>query len=765
MKTPRALFAPPADGLSSPMDRRSFLKLSALAGGGLLLGCSFKGGSLHAAEVGRPTVATLRDFAPNPFIRISPSGVVTIIAHKPELGQGISTALPMIVAEELDVEWSAVRIEGAKYDPVAYGNQRAGGSMSTPTSYTPMRQMGATARAILISAAAEIWGVPAGECTTAGGFVIHAASGRRAVYGSLVAKAVTLPVPAAATVALKNPKDFKLIGTRVTGYQNAAIVVGKPLFGIDQKVPGMLYAVYEKCPVFGGKVVSANLDQILAQPGVKHAFVIEGTSNLMGLMPGVAIVADSTWSAFSARRQLRVKWDEGAYANDSTAGFEQKAAAIGAKMEGGSVVRNTGDAAAALAGAAKVVEAVYSYPFIAHATLEPQNTLAHFQDGRIEIWSPTRAPADGATLISNTLGIPAANITIHITRSGGAFGRRAAADFMVEAAAISQRIGAPVKLTWSREDDLRHDHYRPAGHHFFKAGLDAAGKLIAWQNHFVTYGNKVQGRDGKTTLVPAVGGSLDGAQFPAAAVPNYHTIQSMIECAVPTGSWRAPGNNAYAYVMQGFVDELAFAAGRDSLQFRLELIAAMPKPKSAAAPDGGPSSEFNPERAAGVLRLAAEKAGWGKKLAAGQGAGIAFHFCHLGYAAHVAEVTVSPSGAVRVDRVVTAVDVGRQIVNLSGAENQVQGSIIDALSAAMNQECTLEFGRMVQGNFDDYALIRMSEAPRHLEIHYRRTDHHPTGIGEPPLPPLAPAVANAIFAATGKRLRQLPWSKAGLSWS
>jgi isoquinoline 1-oxidoreductase beta subunit len=749
----------------SPMDRRSFLKLSALAGGGLLLGCYFKGGSLQAAEVGKPTAETLREFAPNPFVRISPNGVVTIIAHKPELGQGISTALPMIVAEELDVEWSSVRVEGAMYDPVAYGNQRAGGSMSTPTSYTPMRQMGATARAILVAAAAETWGVPVADCTTSGGFVLHAASNRKASYGSLVAKAVTLPMPAAASVPLKNPRDFKLVGTRVTGHANADIVTGKPLFGIDQKVPGMLYAVYEKCPVFGGKVVSANLDEIKAQPGVKHAFVLEGTSNLMGLMPGVAIVADSTWSAFSARRQLKVKWDEGPYAGDSTAGFEKKAAEIGARSDGGSVVRNTGDVPTALAGAAKVVEAAYSYPFISHATLEPQNTLAHFQDGRIELWSPTRAPSDGATLISSTLGIPAEKIKIHITRSGGAFGRRAAADFMVEAAAISQKISAPVKLTWNREDDLRHDHYRPAGHHFFKAGLDASGKLVAWQNHFVSYGNKVTGKDGKPTLAPAVGGTLDGAQFPAAAVPNYRTVQSLIECAVPTGSWRAPGNNAYAYVMQGFVDELAVAAGRDPLQFRLDLLAATPMPKATTAPDGGPSTELNPQRAAALLRLVAEKAGWGKKFPAGQGAGIAFHFCHLGYAAHVVEVTVSAGGAVRVDRVVTALDVGRQIVNLSGAENQVQGSIIDALSAAMNQQCTLEHGRMAEGNFDDYALLRMPAAPKKIEIHYLRSDYHPTGIGEPPLPPLAPAVANAIFAATGRRLRQMPWSRAGLSWA
>jgi isoquinoline 1-oxidoreductase beta subunit len=749
---------PHAPGLS----RRSFLKFSALAGGGLLLGLYSKSSLLNAAEVGRPTPATLGDFSPNLFVRISPDGTVTIICHKPEVGQGISTALPMLVAEELDADWTRVKIDNTQFNP-AFGNQRAGGSNSTPTSYTPMRQMGATARAMLITAAAQTWGVPATECTTANGFVVHAASNRRADFGSLVAKASTVPVPAANTVALKDPKDFKLVGTRVSGFQNEQIVTGQRLFGIDQKTPGMLHAVYVKCPVFGGKVVSANLDQILALPGVKQAFVLEGTSELNGLMPGVAIVANSTWEAFSARKQLRVTWNEGRHANDSTDEFNRKAAELGAKMSGGTDIRRDGDAAAALAGAAKVVEAAYYYPFLSHATLEPQNTLAHVQGDRAELWSPTRAPNDAVAIVSRILGIPQANITLHIARSGGAFGRRADADFVIEAAAISQKAGVPIKLTWTREQDLQHDHYRQAGHHFFKAGLDAAGKVVAWQNHFVTYGRRTPGRDGGTTLNTGSGGALAATEFPAGLVPNFHTVQSIIECSVPVGPWRAPGANGVAYAMQGFIDELAVAAGADPLKFRLDLINS---PAVASADTkADPRGAFSPARARGVLQLAAEKAGWGKKFPKGQGAGIAFHYCFGGYIAYVAEVTVSRGGDVTVDRIVAAADVGRQIVNLSGAEAQIEGAIIDGMSTSLYQEATLEKGRMTKNMFDQYPVLRIPEAPKKIEIHFLCSDNNPTGLGEPPFAPVPPVLANAIFAATGKRLRQMPWTKSDLSWA
>ncbi len=754
------------------MDRRNFLRTSGLTGSGLLLGYYLIDAlDVDTAAVGRPTAAMADEFAPKPFVRISPDGTVTIIAHKPEMGQGIRTSLPMVVAEELDVDWASVRIEAGMLN-AAYGGQAAGGSTSTPSSYGPMRQVGATARAMLVTAAALTWGVPESECSTASGAVLHVGTNRRATYGSLVDRAATLPVPAAAAVRLKDPKDFKIVGTRVGGYQNQEIVTGKPLFGIDQKLAGMLYAVYQKCPVYGGQPVSANLDKMLTLPGVKQAFVIEGRSGLTG---GVAILADSTWAAFSARKQLEVAWNEGDHAGDNSVQFDRQAAELGARAEGMSTVRNDGDAAAALTTAAKVLEAKYSYPFISHANLEPQNTLAHVQGDRAELWVPTQDAGSGARQIASVLGIPAANLTVHITRSGGAFGRRAYVDYMVEAAAISQKAGVPVKLTWDRTDDLQHDYYRAGGYHFLKGGLDASGKLIAWQNHSVAFGAMGQGRGGGgMSLQPGTGSGIDGGQFPARFVANYRNVQSVIECRIPMGWWRAPGNCAFAFVTQGFVDELAVASGRDPLQFKLDLLdSAQPPPAPQPGPPGGRGGfgggEFggglNAERAKGVLRLAAEKAGWGKRFNRGQGAGIAFHYSHAGYVAYVVEVTVSQSGTVKVDRVVAAVDVGRQIVNLSGAENQVEGCIVDGISTAMYQSLSMERGRFAQSNFTDYPMLRMPQAPVKTEIFFLKTDNNPSGLGEPGMPPIAPALANAIFAATGKRLRELPFSKTDLSWA
>ncbi len=741
------------------MDRRSFLSLSAITGGGLLLGLYAGETSAQTAEVGQPTEASLGEFSPNALVRIAPDGTVTIVAHKPDMGQGISTALPMILAEELDVDWKSVELDLGKADP-AFGNQSSVGSMGVPRSYDSMRQMGASARAMLVTAAAQNWSVPESELTTDDGTVIHAASGRKAGYGELVAKAKTLPVPSSKTLRLKDPKDFKLLGTRVGIYQNQDIVTGRPLFGIDQKVPGMLHAVYQKCPVFGGKVVSANLDKIKTLPGVKHAFILEGTDDLVGLMPGVAIVADSTWAAISARRQLEVQWDEGDHANDSWLGFAKQAAEMGSKPDGMSVVRNDGDTAAALVGASKVVEANYSYPFIAHACMEPMNALAHVQGDHAELWSPTQGPENTARVAAAATGIPEKNIKVHIARMGGSFGRRWFNGYSAEAAAISQKAGAPVKLTWTREDDLQHDEYRPGGFHNFKAGIDAAGKLIAWQNHFVAFGVMGRGRDDRESLQTPLGGTIRGDQFPGGFVQNFRTVQSLLDCRVPMGPWRCPGNNAFGFAIQGFIDELAYAADKDPLQFRLDLLDS---PIPDAGSGRGPG--FNAERARGVLKLAAEKAGWGNKFERGQGAGIAFHFSHQGYVAYVAEVTVSKAGALKVDRVVAAVDVGRQIVNLSGAEGQIQGSIIDALSAAWLQEAVLERGRMVRSNFADYPLLRLPDAPSKIEIHFLRSDNNPTGLGEPGVPPLAPAVAGAIFAATGKRIREFPFTKTDLSWT
>ena len=740
--------------------RRDFLRTSLAAGGGLVLGFYLKPAGSADGQVARPeSPPGGAEFRPNAFIRIAPDGVVTLVSKQPEIGQGIKTALPMVIAEELEVNWKDVRIVQGDLDPI-YGSQSAGGSRSTPTNYNEFHRLGATARTMLVEAAALTWGVPAAECHGADSAVHHTKSGRKLGYGQLAARAATLPVPEAGAVVLKNPKDFKILGRRIGGVDNPKVVTGQALFGMDVKLPGMLYAVFEKSPAFGGKVVSANLAAIKALPGVKDAFIIEGTSDLRGLLPGVVIVAESTWAAFSARKQLKVVWDEGKVASESWDGFVAQAAAL-AKKPGAAVLRKDGDVHQALAGAARTVEAAYSYPFISHASIEPQNATAWFRDGGVEIWAPTQNPAAGQNLVSATLGIPKEKITLHITRSGGGFGRRLSADYVVEAAAIAQRVPAPVKLTWSREDDLRHDHFRAGGFHFLRGGLDSKGTLVAWHNHFVTFANSVQ-RDGQTVLQPGAGAALSGDEFPGRWIENCLLEQTAMECGIPMGPWRAPGSNVFAWVFHSFIDELAHAAGRDPLEFRLEILGG-----KDIVPGAGPGGlPYDVSRMRHVLSHVAEKAGWGKKkFPRGQGQGIAFHFSHLGYIAQVAEVTVSKDGQLKVDRVVVSTDIGAQIINPSGAENQVEGSVIDGLGTLMFQELDIERGRIVQGNFHDYPMIRIPDAPTKVEVHFLQTPYPVTGLGEPALPPVAPAICNAIFAATGKRVRALPLSRTDLRWS
>jgi len=748
--------------LSKPVGRRDFLRLSALAGGGLVIGFYLKSsGDATAAELAAPTAGT--EFKPNAFIRIAPNGAVTIVSKQPEIGQGIKTSLPMVIAEELEVNWKDVTIEQADLNQI-YGGQSAGGSRSTPSNYDNFRKLGATARAMLIDAAAQTWGVPASECTAENGTIKHS-SGKVLKYGDLVAKASTLPVPASAP--LKDPKDFKLMGKRITGVDNPKIVTGKPLFGIDTKLPGMLYAVYEKCPVWGGKVVSSNVDQVKSLPGVKDAFVIDGTTNTAGLVPGVAIVADSTWAAISARKQLRVTWDEGKYANDSWETFSSKAKEL-STQPGTQTIRKNGDVEAAFASAAKVITAEYSYPFISHLSIEPQNCTAHWHDGKMEIWAPTQNPGVANGMITQLLEVPAENIIVHMMRAGGGFGRRLSGDYMIEAAAIAKRVSAPVKLTWTREDDLRHDQYRAGGFHYLKGAVDANGKIAAWKGHFVTFGSMRAGRGGGApSLQGGQGATLDAAQFPAGFLDNYLSEQTVMECNIPMGPWRAPGNNVFSFVMQGFIDELAHAAGRDPLEFRLELLNdKKPEAANAGGRGGFGGGGFSAERMLGVVKLVAEKSGWNpKKFAKGKGQGIAFHFSHSGYIAMVAEVTVSQAGELKVDRVVAACDVGAQIVNLSGAESQVQGSVIDGLGTMMFQELNIERGRVVQSNLTEYPMIRIPDAPTKVEVHFLPTNYPTTGLGEPAMPPVAPTIGNAIFAACGKRVRQFPISRTDLRWS
>ena len=742
--------------LHSRVDRRSFLKLTGIAGGGLILGFHLKlDGEARAAE------SPQGDFTPNAFIRISPvSGQITIISKMPEIGQGIKTALPMVIAEQLEVDWKDVTIEQGDLD-ARYGGQSAGGSTSTPNNYDNFHLLGATARTMLVDAAAQTWGVPASECTAAQAAVHHQASGRSLKYGQLAARAATLPVPPKEAVKLKAPADYKLLGRRVTGVDNRRIVTGQPLFGLDLGLPGMVYATYVKCPVFGGKVVSANLDEIRRRPGVKDAFVLAGTPDVKGLMPGVAIIADSTWAAFSARTRLNVTWDEGSTAGQGWSKFVAEARANAAKP-GAQLLRRDGDADAALGSAARVVQAEYVYPFISHTNLEPQNTTAHWKDGVMEIWSPSQNPSAGAAIITRVLGIPAEKIKLHLTRSGGGFGRRLSADFVVEAAAIAQKVNAPVKLTWTREDDMRHDHYRPGGLHFLKAGLDARGKVIAWKNHFFTFG---QGGN------PGSGGSLSPDEFPGRWIANYTAEQTMFDTGWPMGPWRAPGSCVFSWVIHSFLDELAQAAGRDPVEFLLELLGdrdERPAGGGGAAKAGKQAAggSYNVARMRDLLKFTADKAGWGRrKFPRGQGAGVAFHYCHRGYVVQVAEVSVSREGKLKVDRVVCGCDIGAQIINPSGAENQVEGSVVDGLAVLRSQEITIEGGRVVQGNFNNYPLMGIKDTPTRIETHFLPTNYPTTGLGEPALPPVAPAICNAIFAATGKRVRQMPLARVDLRWS
>ena len=742
------------NALRSP-SRRSFLRSSAI-GGAFMLGMSAEGALAAAANA-----ASTPDFTPNAFIHIGRDGRVTLISKQPEIGQGIKTSLPMVIAEQLEVDWKDVRIVQGDLDTALYGPQGAGGSTSTPNNYENFHRLGAAARMMLVQAAATAWGVPVAECAASKGAVVHTGTKRRLAYGALVEAAAKLPVPEAKSVVLKDPAAYRLLGTRVGGVDNAAIVSGKPLFGIDVRLPGMLYAVYAKCPVFGGKPVKANLDAIKAMPGVKDAFIVEGTSNLNGLRPGVAIVATSTWAALRARRTLQVTWDEGDGAGHSWADYTAQAQAA-SKQAGAATVRKDGDVPGALGKAAKVVEAAYSYPFISHASMEPQNCTAWFkEDGALELWAPTQNPGSGQALVTATFGIPKDKILLHIIRSGGGFGRRLSSDFIVEATAIAKRVAAPVKLTWTREDDLQHDHFRPGGFHFLRGGVDAAGKAVAWHNHFVSFANRVE-REGKNVLQPGSGGNLSSDEFPGRWLENCLFEQTMLETRVPMGPWRAPGSCVFSWVLHSFIDELAHAGGRDPLAFRLELLGN--KDLMPASFERGQA--YDVARMRNVLVEVAQRAGWGKKtFPRGQGQGIAFHFSHRGYVAQVAEVTVSREGKLKVDRVVVAADVGSQIVNLSGAENQVEGSVIDGLSTMMFPELNIEQGRIAQSNFHDYALLRMPDSPTKIETHFIKTDNPVTGLGEPALPPLAPAVCNAIFAATGKRVRQLPLSKTDLSWS
>ena len=730
------------------MNRRAFFKATALVGGGFALG-------LYGVESATPTNAQGLQAAqnergqrgqskrqgailePSAFIKIAADGTVTLLAPNPEIGQGVRTSLPMLLAEELDVDWKSVRIEQAKADSV-YGAQSAGGSSGIPRNWEAQRRLGAAARYMLVAAAAKEWGVAQSECSTENGVVLHSASSRRLSYGQLAEKALSQPVPSPDSVRMKDPSQYRIIGKPTMGVDVPAIVTGKALFGIDVNLPGMLYAACQRSPVLGGKVVRANTEVVAKMPGVRKVF-LQPAMPQASVEAGVVIVADTWWQAQTARKKLEVTWDDGQWENYSSAEQAKKAATL-LEQNLERVSGTVGDSKAALANAARILDVRYEYPTIAHATLEPQGCTSQFKDGNLEIWTTSQTPGAGRNLITRGLDIPDTAITIHMLRAGGGFGRRLSNDYMVESALIAKEMpGVPVKLLWSREDDFAHDFYRAGGWHRFKVGIDASGKAIAAAHQFVGFADVRPG------------------EFPLNTIPNYELSQAILPLAVRTGALRAPGANINAFIFQCLTDELAHAAKKDPVAFRLELMASLEN-----ASESGRNANF--ERLRAVLNLAAERSGWGTKtLPKGTGMGIAAYSSFGGHFAHVAQVSVSPKKVIKVEKVWVVGDVGHTIVNPSAAESQVCGAVIDGMSEMM-QEITIEKGRVVQTNYFEHPLVALGEAPREIDVYFHKSNNNPSGLGEPALPPILPAIANAIFAATGERVRTLPLSKSGYSW-
>jgi isoquinoline 1-oxidoreductase beta subunit len=736
---------------AAQLSRRGFIKVTGLAGGGFALALSLGPVAEQAFAQSKPTAnASL-----NPYVQIRADGTVVLFAKNPDVGQGVKTSLPLIVAEELDADWDRVEVRQSAINAELYGLQLAGGSTSIPMNYDTLRRAGATARAMLLAAAAKDWAVPESELSAEKSTVRHAKSGRSATYGELAAVAAALPVPSADRIQLKPKSAFRLLGKRVTGVDNGKIVRGEPLYSIDQRVPGMLFATYTKAPAIGGRALSANLDHVLTLPGVKHAFILEqqGTPVMFDLsgapaaLSGVAVVATTTWAAIQAKKALQVQWDEREASHDSWKAAVAEAKRL-ATQPPAQVLGQSGDVDAAFA-AGRTVEAFYGYHYVSHADLEPQNCTAWFKGDSVEIWAPTQTPQAAVDAIAKLVDLPKDKVLLHQLRGGGGFGRRLANDSVCESVLISKQAGnVPVKVQWMREDDMAFDYYRAGGFQSFKASVDTSGDLSGWQNHFITFS-----MDGKT---PVASGNIDKAEFPANVAANQRMVQSLIPSKIPTGPWRAPGSNVIAFCVQSFLNECSTAAKRDHVEF---LVKLMGEPRKLPPdPFGG---VFDTGRAVAVIKAAAEKSGWGRKLPAGRALGLAFHFSHQGHFAEVADVSVDANKKVTVHKVWVVADIG-PIVNLSSAENQCQGSVVDAISTAMGLKVTFENGRAEQSNINQYPLLRIDKAPE-VEVHFLDTDYPPTGCGEPAFPPVAPAIANAIFAATGQRPRTLPFNVEGYS--
>lgn len=755
--------------VAAAMDRRTFLQVSSVAGGGLLLAL----GATPAPAGGMAQAPTNGPFTPNAFLRLDGDGTLTVLVGRQEMGQGVRSGLPRIVAAEMDADWSAVRLEQADCDE-KYGDQYAGGSNSTQHDFTRLRQAGAAARWLLLETAARRWQLPFDELRTASGRVTHA-SGRSATYGQLADGAHRLIaaqpalLAAAASAPLRTLASLPLLGRPMRQLDVPDIVTGHIRFGLDARVPGMRFAVVTRSPTLGARVRRIDDAKARATPGVRAVVRIDSDalpdlgSNCPPPPNGVAVVADSTWAALQGREQLQLDWDAGPGAQESTAALSTMAHSL-ARRAPQRVLRTDGDVDAALRTAARTLEAIYEQPLVAHAQMEPVSCTAWWQADRCELWAPTQDPAAARDVAAKVTGLPAAKITVHPLRMGGGFGRRYYHDMVVEAVLVSRGAAAPVQVVWTREDDMRHGFYRPGALHRLRGGIDDGGRPTAWETHLV---NASRGEYLRWSLPPGVsefpaGADLGRYDHPAGLVANLRLQGSKVSTPIPRGQWRSIEDATNVFASQCFIDELAHLAGRDPLAVQLELLGA---PRRLPY-DDDPAYTWDTGRLARVLRVAAERAGWGTALASGHGRGIAGSYANEAYAAMVAEVAMD-GNRLRIVRYVCAVDCGL-VVNPAGVEAQVQGSVMFGLAAALHQEITVENGAVVQRNFDDFPLLRIGQAPA-IDVHivggggeFGEAGGPPLGAGEMAVPPVAPALANAIFAASGRRLRRLPLRHDGI---
>jgi isoquinoline 1-oxidoreductase subunit beta len=737
------------------VSRRGFLGTIGLTGAGLVIGVGIgRTGLLEAASESAGPLPL------NVFVALEPTGLVEIVVSRSEMGQGVRTSMAMIVADELEADWARVKIVQAIGDP-KYGDQNTDGSTSGRNFFTPLRQAGATARAMLETAAAAQWGVPVAEVRARNHEVVHEPSGRRLGYGALAIAASRVPVPDAATVTLKPRSAFRYIGKGLPNADGKDIVTGRAVFGIDAVLPGMKHAVIARSPVYGGTLKKVETDAALRVPGVERVITLKGAPPPAGFMAlgGVAVIARNTWAAMQGRDALTIDWDPGPNASYDSEAYATELAEAARKP--GKVLRSEGDVDRALAAAAKVVTADYYAPHLAHATMEPPAALASASGDRCEVWSCTQNPQATRDAVAGALGIPKERVTAHVTLLGGGFGRKSKPDFAVEAALLSREVGAPVKVTWTRDDDLRHGYYHTVTAQHLEAALDEQGKVTGWlhRSAFPSI---------SSTFAPNVtepsGGELGlGLTDVPFAIPALRCESGPARAHVRIGWFRAVNNIPHAFAVGSFVGELAAATGRDQRDLLLELIGpprkVTPSMVGVKYDNYGASTDDFPidtARLRKVVELASDKAGWGRRLPARHGLGIAAHRSFLSYVCTVVEVAVADDGRLSVPRVVTAIDCGLAI-HPERVRSQMEGSAVMGLTLALHGALTFKGGEAQQSNFHDYELARLTEAPGAIDVILVENDHPPGGVGEPGLPPFAPALGNAIFAATGQRLRRLPF--------